>query len=639
MLLRLDNVYKSFGGTEVLCGVTFQVNPGDKIGLVGRNGAGKTTVFRLVCGEESADKGEIITARGLRIGLLGQHIEFSADETVHTAALSAFAEVRQLEAELRRLEVEMERDHSTEILERYADLQSRFERADGFSYTARAESVLLGLGFERDLWQKPVSELSGGQRNRLAMARLLLSGADLLLLDEPTNHLDVAAVEWLEEFLQEFNGTYIVISHDRYFLDRTVNRVIEIESGKASIYRGNYSDFIEGREIRREQQRRAYENQQALIAKTEEFIRRNIEGQKTKQAKSRRNMLERMQRVEAVGSDKPAARFTLKNVARSGNNVLTVEGLRIGYGNKILADGLDFVLHRGEAIGIIGGNGTGKTTFLRTILGEVSPLAGEFRWGTKVDIGYFAQHLDDLSAGNDIISELRRVAPMAENGDLRSFLAGFLFFGDDVYKQVGDLSGGEKSRLALAKLIYSRKNVLILDEPTNHLDIPAREALEAALSSYDGTLIIVSHDRYFLDAIVDRILLFGEDSNAEIYAGNYSDYLAVRSKTVVVSEANEKTNAAGYTRDLPQPNKSLSKNQVEKLRARMSEIEEQMSETEDRLRQIGAALSDPSVAADLDYFRILTAEYKQLEDEIKGLYAEWDQISETLERDAHPSSL
>jgi len=632
MLLRLNDVYKSYGGTSVLSGVSFQVNRGDKIGLVGRNGAGKTTIFRLLCGSETADRGEVITSRGLKIGLLEQHIEFDPTETVHTSALSAFAHIHDIEAEMRRLEYQMQHDHSTAVLERYAELQTLYEQADGFAYAARAESVLLGLGFPSKSWQTPTSKLSGGQRNRLAMVRLLLGGSDILLLDEPTNHLDVAAVEWLEEFLGNFDGTYIVISHDRYFLDKTVNRIIEIEDGKAAGYRGNYSSFIEEREIRREQQRRAFENQQALIAKTEEFIRRNIEGQKTKQAKSRRNMLERMERIAQVNNDKPAGRFNLKNVERSGHNVITLEGLCIGYPGKQLAAGLDFVLHRGEALGVIGGNGSGKTTFLKTILGEIAPLAGEVRWGTKVDVGYYSQQLDDLYPENDVISELRRVAPLTEAGEMRSFLAGFLFFGDDVFKKVKDLSGGEKGRLSLAKLIYSRKNVLVLDEPTNHLDIPAREALESALTEYDGTLIVVSHDRYFLDSIVDRILVLGKDEKAELYEGNYSDFLKVRPEnnqevfsTVELKEPSQLTPKGSGTTG------TLSKNRREMLQKQLAEIESRISEAEDRLAKTGAQISQPSIAADPDLFNQITHEYRQLEAEINALYDEWDRISSILE--------
>ena len=481
MLFRLSKIQKSYGGIEILRDVSFQINANEKVGLVGRNGAGKTTVFRHITGVESQDSGDISKINGLKIGLLDQHVDFAENETVHTAALSAFQKLHDIEAEMRRLEVQMESDSSDEVLERYSELQIEFEREGGFEYTAKAEAILLGLGFPKDSWALETNKLSGGQKNRLGMARLLLSEADVLLLDEPTNHLDVSAVEWLEDFLQTYDRSYVIISHDRYFLDRVSFKIIEIQNGKAYSYKGNYTNFLAQSGLRKEQQQREFENQQAYISKTESFIRKNLAGQKTKQAKSRRNLLERMQRIEAVDAEKSGGNFNLKGVERTGANVLSVEKLTIGYGETVLAKDLNFSLLRGECLGVIGGNGTGKTTLLKTILGDIRELSGKMTWGAKTNIGYYSQQLEDLDHQNDIINELRKVAPHAENGELRSFLAGFLFFGEDVFKRVGDLSGGEKGRLSLAKLIYSNVNVLILDEPTNHLDIPSREALEAAL--------------------------------------------------------------------------------------------------------------------------------------------------------------
>src|SRR5437870_3128992 len=527
MLFRLSDVYKSYGAQDVLRGAALQVNPGEHVGLVGRNGAGKTTIFRLVSLDETPDRGEVVRARGLKLGLLAQHVHFAAGSTVHESALAAFGHLQQIEHQMHELEHRMADagEDLDKILSRYSDLQHEFEREGGFEYSAKAETILQGLGFDCETWQMETEKLSGGQQNRLGLARLLLSEPDVLLLDEPTNHLDVSAVEWLEEFLQTYPSAFVIISHDRYFLDRACARIIEMELGRATSYNGNYSDYLVEREERREIQQRAYDNQQRLIAKTEEFIRRNLAGQKTKQAKSRRTMLQRLDRVEAVSAEQSSGDFRLQEIERTGTHVLTVDEATIGYGDKILARDISLILRRGECLGVIGPNGSGKTTFLKTILGKIPALSGDLRWGAKVQIGYYAQQLEDLDDRNEIIMELRRVAAVnATAGELRSFLAKFLFFGDDVYKHVGDLSGGEKGRLSLAKLIYSGVNVLVLDEPTNHLDIPSREALEEALEAYEGTIVTISHDRFFLDRVATQILALDGEGHSEHYNGDYTEY-------------------------------------------------------------------------------------------------------------------
>lgn len=631
MLFRLSDVWKSYGGTEILKGVSFQVNPNEKVGLVGRNGAGKTTVFRIITQQEAPDDGDVIKMNGLKLGLLDQHVDFGEAETVHTAALSAFKEIHDMEAEMRRLEKTMETDHSDAVLDRYADLQTEFEHADGFSYAAKAEAVLLGMGFAAESWGEDVRTLSGGQKNRLGMIRLLLSGSDVLLLDEPTNHLDVDAVEWLEDYLKSYDGTYVVISHDRYFLDRTTNRVIEIDRGQAVTYKGNYSTYLEERELRREQQIREYENQQQLINKTQEFIRRNLEGQKTKQAKSRRTLLAKMERIEAVTSEKSGGNFGLRQVQRTGNNVLTAEDLTIGYGEKVLARDIRFSLHRGDALGIIGGNGTGKTTLVKTILGNIRELDGKIHWGTKVNIGYYSQNLEGLEPRNEVIQELRRVAPTADNGTLRGFLAKFLFMGEDVFKPVSALSGGEKGRLALAKLIYSQKNVLVLDEPTNHLDIPSRESLENALEEYDGTIITVSHDRFFLDKIASQMLSFESDGTVLSYDGNYTEFhdwkLEAGPQAAVGTQAASLPKAE--TRSVGSAS-TLSKNQQNQLEKRIKQIESELPDVEDTAAKLAAEMADPKIASDYGRLAEVTKNLTETEAKIKDLYAEWESAAEQL---------
>jgi ATP-binding cassette subfamily F protein 3 len=656
MLFRLSEVFKSYGVQDVLRGTTLQINPGEHVGLVGRNGAGKSTIFRLVRGEESADKGEVVKARGVRLGLLDQHIHFEAGSTVHESALAAFGHLQQIEHEMHELEHRMAEagaDLET-ILAHYSDLQQQFEHEGGFEYTAKAEAILQGLGFERDIWSMETAKLSGGQQNRLGLARLLLAAPDVLLLDEPTNHLDVHAVEWLESFLQEYEAAYVIVSHDRYFLDRACRRIIELENGKAASYTGNYSDYLVEREERREAQQRAYDNQQHLIAKTQEFIRRNLAGQKTKQAKSRRKMLEKLERVESVRPDQSSGDFRLQTIERTGNHVLTVTELVVGYPDKMLAGEISFILRRGECLGMIGPNGSGKTTFLKTILKKIDPLQGEVRWGTKVNIGYYAQQLDDLDDRNEIIMELRRVAPStATAGELRSFLAKFLFTGDDVYKHVRDLSGGEKGRLALAKLIYSRVNVLVLDEPTNHLDIPSREALEEALSAYEGTIITISHDRYFLDRVATQILALDGVGGAEHYDGDYTEYhdwkvgggvavntasadhnnlvaLEVDEQKLRDTPAPEPAPTAKSKKHEPAKPKTPGVKVVKKKKdLRTAEmIEREISAAETQLSNISEQMGTPEVAKDAERMKKLNVDYQANDTRLRSLYDEWDRISE-----------
>lgn len=660
MLFRLSDVHKSYGVQDVLRGASLQINAGEHVGLVGRNGAGKSTVFRLVAGDETADRGDVVRSKSVRLGLLAQHIKFESASTVHESALSAFGHLQQIEHEMHELEHRMAEatDDLEKILERYSDLQHEFEREGGFEYAAKAEAILQGLGFDRDTWSMETEKLSGGQQNRLGLARLLLAAPDVLLLDEPTNHLDVTAVEWLEEFLKDYPSAYVIISHDRYFLDRTCRRIIELEYGRATSYTGNYSDFLVERDERREAQQRAYDNQQQLIAKTQEFIRRNLAGQKTKQAKSRRKMLERLDRIDAVSVDQSAGDFRLQAIERTGNHVLTVTEASIGYGDNVLASDISFILRRGECLGIIGPNGSGKTTFLRTILKKIDPLAGEVRWGTKVQIGYYAQQLDDLDDRNEIIMELRLVAPAnATAGELRSFLAKFLFTGDDVYKHVRDLSGGEKGRLALAKLIYSRVNVLVLDEPTNHLDIPSREALEEALSAYEGTIITISHDRYFLDKVATQILALNGAGAAEHYDGDYTEYhdwkasLSGRENLPKISHADnlvetvlpaERSEPQKIEEVKPQSVKASGKSKAstgpakpsvkvikkKKLEVRTPEIiESEIGAAEKRLEEISEQMGLPEVARDAQQLIKLDEEYRGVESRLKVLYEEWERAA------------
>jgi ATP-binding cassette, subfamily F, member 3 len=648
MLFRFDDVHKAYGAAEILRGVTFQINPGEKVGLVGRNGAGKTTIFRLLIGtlassrpdairggdpllhlDEHPDRGQIICSANLTLGLLAQQHRFVTGTTVLETALGVFARIKDIEDRMKRLESDMARLSGTELesaLAEYSELQHRYELEGGFTFHARAEAVLQGLGFEKEDFSLPLTHLSGGQQSRLSLAMLLLGEPDLLLLDEPTNHLDIKAIEWLEEFLAAYRSAYVIISHDRFMLNRCVNRILELEAGSINSYPGNFSFYLEEREERRRTQQRAYEQQQATIERTEDFIRRNIAGQKTKQAKSRRRMLEKMDRIDAVDTDRSSADFAVKPIARSGDEVLTIKDLSIGYPDCELASGLSFTLRRGEVLAIVGGNGTGKTTLLRTLLGRREPLAGEIRWGSNVNIGYYDQQLGDLSPANLVIDELRALEPNAEELKLRSFLAAFNFRGDDVFKRVEDLSGGEKGRLALARLVYSRVNVLVLDEPTNHLDIPSREALESALEDFSGTVIIVSHDRYLLDRLATEIVYL-DGSWAEAFDGTYSEYCelrelrreAERQKRIEQEQrALEARNAARNAVKRAKP-----KQNVPQLRPPAA-IETDIGESEQALARLSESLASVEVARSPERLAQLQKEYDELNKRLDALYNEWE---------------
>ncbi len=666
MLFRFNEVNKSYGAQEVLRAVTFQINPGEHVGLVGRNGAGKTTILRLITGAETADKGEFDSMRGLRFGVLAQHVDFHGAETVMDAALAVFENLRLLEAKMRELEhamTEMSGDELDRVMHEYSDAQHTYELEGGYSYQARAKAVLLGLGFTKEdvgernpiyeeTWDerdgvssrivgftddyvtgKRAESLSGGEKNRLALARLLLLEPDILLLDEPTNHLDVDAVEWLEDFLTNYKSAFLIISHDRFFLDHTVKRVLDLEFGKVESYKGNYSDYVVEKEERREQQQRAYEQQQEMIARTEDFIRRNLAGQKTKQAKSRRNMLQRMERLESA-SNLDTTNFKLKPTARTGDQVLILDKLAIGFPTKTLADNLNLTLRRGERLGIIGGNGTGKTTLLRTILGEQKPLAGESRWGTNVNVGYYDQRLLTVDDRNTVLDELRTIASASvTDGELRGFLGRFLFSGDDVFKPVAALSGGEKGRLALAKLIYSRVNVLALDEPTNHLDIASCEALEDALNEFDGTIITVSHDRYFLDRIATQILAFHEkegETVVEYFDGGYTEFYEAHHNTLAEQQAREAeartAERSARKAETPKQNKT---NKSRQKAPDAAEIEAEIQRAEAELHELAAQLSTEDVARDKDKLFELSKKYQAQEAKIAELYSNWENALES----------
>lgn len=636
MLISLNHVSKSFGGSELFQDISFQLNANEKVGLVGRNGTGKTTLFRLINCEVEPDQGTIIRQPQLRIGFLRQIVQVNSQKSLLAEALTVFRDLEEMEQEISRLESEIEAKsqgpelHS--LLDQYSQLQTRWELDGGYSYKARTEAILFGLGFGRADLERNASQLSGGELNRLNLAKLLLSAPNLLLLDEPTNHLDIAAVKWLEEFLRDYPHAFMVVSHDRYFLDSTVHRIVEIQNRSLEEYTGNYTRFVQEREKRLLQRQSIYSQQQDLIARTEDFIRRNMAGQKTKQAQSRQKMLERLERVNRVVVDQSKAQFRFQLSSRSGSLVFRALKLAIGYDGQVLAGPIGFDLFRGEHLGIVGPNGSGKTTLLRTLLGTLTPISGRLQSGQDLSLAYYDQQLTGLDLGTTVLEEMRSIAPLETNETLRSYLARFLFRGDEVFQPVASLSGGEKSRLSLAKLIFGKANTLILDEPTNHLDISSCEALEAALMEFPGTLIIVSHDRYLINMVCTRVMYLDGSGGFRDFPGTYEELEAALAR-----EASEMTLASVSAAKRPSASsapssiRKLSKNEINKLQNQCSLLEAEILETEKQLHLTLEELNSPSVAREFLQLRQLSEQHQKLSGRLEALYGDWEKSLALLE--------
>ncbi|HEX2914732.1 MAG TPA: ABC-F family ATP-binding cassette domain-containing protein [Chloroflexia bacterium] len=529
-ILNVYRLTKAYNIYPIFQNLSFQVNQGEKIALVGVNGAGKSTLLKLIAGLEQPDSGEIVLARNCKVAYLPQEASFESSKTLYTEMLEVFAELRLMQAEIEQLELQMAEPGFSEaewdnLLERYGELTRQFERAGGYEYETRIRQVLNGLNFSKEMWEQPINQFSGGQKTRAALARTLISSPDLLLLDEPTNHLDLATLEWLESFLANWPGTLLIISHDRSFLDKVVARVLDLSFGRLEDYPGNYSKYLRLRKERRERAAKEYEAQQVHIAKTEEFIRRFRAGQRAKEAQGRQKLLNRLERVERP-RDNARLRISFQSDLQSGRLVMAAQNLAVGWqerkGPQVLFRAPDLDVERGERVAIIGPNGCGKSSFLKTIMGELAPLEGTVQFGVNVQVGYYAQSHEGLNWHRTVLEEIRQTSPMSEE-DARTYLGRFLFSGDDVFKRVGDLSGGERSRVALAKLILAKANFLVLDEPTNHLDINARESLEELLSEYNGTILFVSHDRYFIDALATQVWEL-DRSGLTTHRGNFSAY-------------------------------------------------------------------------------------------------------------------
>jgi ATP-binding cassette subfamily F protein 3 len=625
VLAQLNGVSKSFGSQDVLRDVTFQINPSEKIGLIGANGAGKTTLLKIIAGPVEPDTGSVTRKSQLQIGTLDQIPDFHGGTSVLEEGLRASAYLQAIEQEMRNLEHLIAEAPQRDILDRYSRLQHEFELKGGYSYRARTEAALLGVGFSRNLFDLPSRDLSGGEKNRLALAKLLLSNAALLLLDEPTNHLDIRSIEWLEKFLKETDKTLVIISHDRFFLDRVVNRIIEIVDTAIQDYRGNYSTYLKQRAERLAQKEKEWQLQSEWIETQEDYIRRNIAGQKTKQAQSRRKLLARVKPLEKPKSSSAKVKFRFLPIERSGRYVLTTRDLSIGYENKTLVRSIQFEVQRGERWALLGANGSGKTTLLRTLIGARSPIEGELEWNEALDVGYYDQQLQYLNSEATVLDEIRELDSTVTEGDLRSYLAQFLFTGDDVLKTVGKLSGGEKSRLMLARIIYANPQLLALDEPTNHLDIASREALENALTEYPGTILFVTHDRYLVQKVATH-LLYIEDGRAYVFdrLSAFEEWLAESESDPQPAPLQGMVAASPSAERLEQPGK-LSKNKKEQLERAVAEVEKKIASVEAEIAELELSFQNPATGTDWESTHRRYADLKlMLETLYQDLARHWE---------------
>lgn len=641
-IVSVNHLGKSYGAERIFTNVTFQIQEQDRIGLVGPNGAGKSTLLDILAGREEPDEGIVSIARNTRIGYLTQVSDFHPENTLRKEMLTVFDEIRAWEHELGQLAVQMadadvQQDAAAheQLLARYADLQTRIEHAGGYTYENRVDQVLDGLGFTREQQDASIMQLSGGQQTRAALGKLLLQEPDLLLLDEPTNHLDLATLEWLESYLSSWKGAMVIVAHDRYFLDTVVSRTIELAFGRVEEYPGNYTKYLLLREERMERRMREYEAQQAYIAHTEEFIRRYKAGQRSREARGRQKLLDRMERVERP-QDFSSLQFDLMPVTDSGLVVLSAHKLAAGYRHGIRHDGRietdkqilvqtgDVEIVRGDRVGLIGPNGSGKSTLLRTFIGELPPVSGQVLIGHNVRIGYYAQTHAGLNMERTIIDEIREVSALSEEG-ARGFLGRFLFSGDDVFKRVGDLSGGERSRVALAKLTLQGSNFLVLDEPTNHLDLQSRQFLEEVLEEFDGTMLFVSHDRYFVDSLATKVWEI-DNGTLTTYLGNYTDYRARKRVWATNVDTTGEKNAAS-TKATAQKSKTNGKKNGSKSKVRtLEEVEQDIENAEAQVKSVEEALSRAAMQADVEQLTRLTADYELAKERVEALLAEWEQL-------------
>lgn len=631
-LVVATGLSKAYGALDVFSGVDLRIEAGDRIGFVGANGVGKTTLLRILAGAESPTTGDVARKRGLTVGYLPQDPPPAGERTLHEEMLEVFAGLQERAAALAEMEHRLAHENGYEaLLEAYGQAQLAFEAAGGYDYEVRIRQVLGGLGFNEDEHQKPLAHFSGGERTRALLARLLLQEPDLLLLDEPTNHLDLEAVEWLEETLLRWKGALVVVAHDRYFLDKIANRVWDMTSGGVDLYRGNYSAYRAQKEMRLERQRRVWESQQEFIEKTEEFIRRNLAGQRTKEAQGRRTRLERFLREETVKrpQEQPQIRLGLTTHIRSGDLVLATKDLAVGY-DRPLFYCPDTEIRRGDRVALIGPNGAGKTTLLKTILGQIPPLSGRVRFGASVQASYLAQAQAGLDPEQTVLDTILKVRQLPIS-QARNFLGQFLFSGDDVFRPIGTLSGGQRSRVALARLTLQGANFLLLDEPTNHLDLDTQEILEQVLRAFPGTILLVTHDRWLVQALATHIWRV-DGSELRVYKGNYDEYLRQRAaeaegKTKVEAKPEvERGGPDGYDRERVREERRQRK-AAEKRAEAAAALEAQIHALEARLQELSIQLEAASVAGDVGKVHRLGVAYQETDSELHRLMVQWAELA------------
>lgn len=631
MVLACNNISKSFGIDEIIKNASFHIEEREKAAIVGINGAGKTTLLRIIMGEYQADSGEVIIAKDRTIGYLAQHQKLSGDNTIYDELLSVKKDIIELEQKIRRLELEMHSKEGVEleaVMEAYSKSTHQFELQNGYAYKSEVVGVLKGLGFDESDFEKKMNTLSGGQKTRVALGRLLLSKPDIIMLDEPTNHLDMNSIAWLENYLVNYDGSVIIVAHDRYFLDKVVTKVIEVERGTVSVFSGNYSDYAAKKKQLMDAKLKEYYNQQRDIKHQEEVIAKlkSFNREKSiKRAESREKLLDKIEVINKPITEQETMHFKLEPAKESGNDVLSVEGLSKAFGGNRLFDNVSFEIKKGEKVALIGNNGTGKTTILKIINHIIDADAGKVKLGANVEIGYYDQEHNVLHMDKTAFDEIGDAYPDMTNTQIRNMLACFLFTGDDVFKKISDLSGGERGRVSLAKLMLSNANFLILDEPTNHLDIMSKEILESALNRYTGTVLYVSHDRYFINKTASRIMELSANTVTN-YIGNYDYYLEKRdilAPKEVKQVSSEKNTAV-------KDDWKAQKEEQAKLRKRQNDIakiEKSIEQLEKDNSELDEQLALPEVYSDVKQLMKLNEKKQEIEKKLEKLYEDWETLS------------